>query len=145
MDVLLVLGNVTAKQYKPVCYAMLNRGLKPKIVRVSTKLSTEVDFGNAALGEASTKSLDDEQADDFTDARIGDLKEQIVGESFRDASIDQVVAIIREPLGLTESYQDKMLWLTKDLPINLPDYTVMIGDDGSFWLDGAGYGDLYVS
>lgn len=146
MDILLVLGSVTAKQYSPVRFAMLTRGLKPRLVRVSTKYTSEADFSSAASMEAlSNDNISEDQFDDYVDNRVVELKELVIGQYFGDKSINQVKAIIREPLGIDESYVGKMLWLTEDMPINLPDYTVMVGDDGTFWLEGAGYGDLQIS
>jgi hypothetical protein len=146
MDILLVLGSVTAKQYGPVRFAMFTRGLKPQLVRVSTEYTLETDFSSVASMEAlSNDTIGEDQFDDYVDDRVVELKELVIGQSFGDKSIDQVKAIIREPLGIDESYQSKMLWLTEDMPINLPDYTVMVGDDGTFWLEGAGYGDLQIS
>lgn len=146
MDILLVLGSVTAQQYAPVRFAMLNRGLKPRVVRVSTKYTSDVDFVQAASLEALNKdNIGEDQFDDYVDNRVVELKELVIGESFGDKSITQVKAIIREPLGIDESYEEKMLWLTEELSIDLPDYTVMVGDDGSPWLQGAGYGELQIS
>jgi hypothetical protein len=146
MDILLVLGSVTAQQYAPVRFAMLNRGLKPRVVRVPTKYASNFDFGEAASLEAlKNDNISEDQFSDYVDNRVVELKELVIGESFGNKSVDQVKAIIREPLGIDESYEEKMLWLTEELSINLPDYTVMVGDDGSSWLQGAGYGDLQIS
>jgi hypothetical protein len=145
MDLLLVLGSVTTKQYTPVRKAMLARGLKPQVVRVGTQLSLETDFLSFLLVQARTSKVPLDDLDDYFDVETKKLKQHIIEVNFGAYSVDDVKAIVHEPVGLHEDYISKMQWLTRLLPNDIPEYTVMTLNDGSDpWLEGTGYGDLKI-
>ena len=145
MDILLVLGNaVTKKHYAPVSHAMLERGLKPKVVRVSTELSTESDFIDRLVSFDEIDKLSLKEIGDLVDSRSDVLKTQIIRESFGELSFDDVKAVVREPFGDDEDHETKMLWLTSQITPSYCEYTVIIGNDGNPWLQGEGYGDLNI-
>jgi hypothetical protein len=145
MDILLVLGSVTAKQSSFLRFAMLKHGLKPRIVRVNTDMYTDHDFDGYCLKEIERNNIPESQMMDYFETRTAELKQTIVNEAFGERSLVEVKAVLREPLGDHEDEVTKFAWLTDDLEFNLPDYTVMTGNDGSYWLEGAGYGHLVVS
>ena len=142
MAVLLVLGNVTAQQIAPVLEALNERGTKVATVCVSTKLAYESAFFSVLYNTAESYSYSPEDYATLTNERTETLKRQLISEAFGDQSLSDVQAIIREPFGDDESNASKMRWLTDQAPEGCPEYTVMHGDDGIFWLQGEGLGDL---
>jgi len=144
MDILLVLGTVTKQHYGPITFAMLDRGLKPKVVRVDTKLSKETDFFDFLYRDAVSDSQSLTHLSELMDSRTEALKQSIIRESFGLGSLDEVKAIVFEPLGDDESSSVKMAWLTDQISGDYAQYTVNVGNDGNPWLQGEGYGDLEI-
>ena len=142
MAVLLVLGDVTAQQIAPVLKALKERGTNAVTVHISTKLPDESAFFNVLHNTPESYCYSPEAYEELTNERTETLKRKLISEAFGDQSLSDVQAIIREPFGDDESNASKMRWLTDQAPEGCPEYTVMHGDDGIFWLQGEGLGDL---
>jgi hypothetical protein len=125
MDVILVLGSVTSKQYQPIRLALLRKGSRPRVVRISDQFTNESDFIMQ------------------TDANPNYMQE-FIKEAFGDDSPADIVAIVQEET--PESTPDyDMPWevrwnYVKTLaPEDTPSYVVENGLDGSSWLEGYGF------
>jgi len=142
MAVLLVLGDVTAQQIAPVLKALKERGTNAVTVHISTKLPDESAFFNVLHNTPESYCYSPEAYEELTNERTETLKRKLISEAFGDQSLSDVQAIIREPFGDDESNAGKMNWLTDQIETDYAEYTVMRGDDGIFWLQGEGLGDL---
>jgi len=142
MAVLLVLGDVTAQQIAPVLKALKERGTNAATVHISTKLPDESAFFNVLHNTPESYCYSPEAYEELTNERTETLKRKLISEAFGDQSLSDVQAIIREPFGDDESNAGKMNWLTDQIETDYAEYTVMRGDDGIFWLQGEGLGDL---
>jgi len=142
MAVLLVLGDVTAQQIAPVLKALKERGTNAVTVHISTKLPDESAFFNVLHNTPESYCYSPEAYEELTNERTETLKRKLISEAFGDQSLSDVQAIIREPFGDDESNAGKMDWLTDQIETDYAEYTVMRGDDGIFWLQGEGLGDL---
>jgi hypothetical protein len=140
MDILLVLGSVTAKQYDVLRLAMLRRGMKPKIVRADTKLSTFNDFVNLIPVE-HFNAMSPDEVETFVTTTEGEQVAQIFG----DYSLSDVRAVIWEPSTMTDHSTEKMSWLIDRLPSSIVHYALYEGENGEVWIDGDGYGHLMLA
>lgn len=142
MDILLVLGSVTAKQYEPLRLAMLDRGVKAKIVRIKGPHTSSDYFSqNLKEWEEANGPMNEEKLDDFdewSDVRTKELLDASIKEAFKDGSIKDVRALLF-PLNATVG--SDWNWITKSIPSSVPCYQVMRSEnDRSQYLLGTGFG-----
>jgi len=112
MDILLILGNVTDKQYESVGIAMLQSGMKPTVVRMD-----------------APKHVYDEK-----------LAIELIGQAFADHSKDDVKVIYKLEYDSGDAYGNlNWDWVEEQLPSTAVVVTGHKNADGSdgCWIDSA--------
>lgn len=146
MDVILVLGPVTAKQYSPLSFAMVKRGLKPRIVRFDQdENATNAGFVAAEANRLLEKefdvklmSLEDQERQ--TEILEENLLTKRINEAFGDIPLSDVRVIVF-PYSPEERLLGSWEWLIERLDVEAC-YTVHLHEkSGSHWLSGWGYGN----
>lgn len=134
MDILIVLGSVTSKQYEPARLKMLRKGQKPRIVRLATHPATVTEIASYLRQE------DEDHWDTLgfgeTMREIEQYQKRVINGAFGDMSLDNVRAILTEPA--PEGYDENLIeehWIfDRFLDRRLDEYKLNLGEDGSTWL-----------
>jgi hypothetical protein len=148
MDILLILGSVTAKQYEPLRLAMLQQGRRPKIVRITkprrssglfSKLLKEWESKNGTLNEENEDDIVD--FSEWSEQRTDELLATIIKEAFNDSSTKEVKALLY-PKDATIG--DDWFWITRSIPDTTPCYQVVKSEnDDTEYLEGYGFGRTF--
>ena len=129
MDIILILGSVTPKQYQPLRLAMIRRGLEPKIRRIP-RGANEDEFAVQAAAEWVTTNG---PIKPWVFKREKELKKDLLQSSLRGNSLAEVKAIVY-PLNSKSSDWDWVI--EKNIHTLVPAYKV------EQWLAGSGFGDI---
>lgn len=146
LNVMLLLGKITAAQYDPVRHAMVLNGLKKP---VAVRIGIEHRFEGLPNIEAADQKFgighnDEDIPDDIADV-MDEFQEGVyegVFQQLRDRGIEvyphQVRAVIFEAC---EENPDWWLWIGNFLPKEVPTYRINIRQDGHWRIRGKGIGD----
>lgn len=143
MDILLILGSVTAKQYEPLRLAMLDKGIKAKIYRVREESNpdffdqafTEWERTNGSVGPDGIPS-----GDPWIENRVEELRKEAITWVMQDAAFSDIKAILFQKGAVIDS---DWLWFTKEIHVDTPCYRVEQSEsDDSQYLSGRGFGKV---
>jgi hypothetical protein len=133
-DVLLVVGNVTGRQWEPLRVAMVRDGLEPVIVRVSAQHANSELFRHMV-------GIVDQEADDRNQALRQFERDYLVSlVKAEGTSLQSVKAVLME-FRPDADLVERWAWLDDHLPREgVAHYSVQLSADGSeYWLDGDGF------
>ena len=131
--VLLVVGNVSCHQWKPIRTAMVKDGLTPVIVRVpSQHADSEMLRARVTATEAGAF------VEELMQLELDYLTSLLAAEG---ATLESVGVMLTELRPETESIdQSPWAWVVEHLPEEVAYYNVKSTADGhGFWLDGDGF------
>jgi hypothetical protein len=135
MGILLVLGSVTSKQYFRVRLAMAKAGMNPKVLRIKEPIPSIDDVLEQIDNEMKGKPFIGLEKHGL---RFEEIKQELLVRLFGEKGLGGIDAIVQEEPDAQSSVLDFWGCIDEALDLDLPHFIVRKGDDGSYWLDGAG-------
>lgn len=135
MDILLVLGSVTARQYEPVRLGMLRGGLDPQVIRVGDEYRSSQKFVYDAWEDGSL----DDASDAACDRAVAAVTEQFFVDKFGTTDPNEVVKAVVIAEASLEDVEGAWEWLIELFGVEVPIYDVQRRHDNprKFYLSGS--------
>ena len=140
MDILLVLGSVTAREYGRLRREMVDRGLNPMVIRITEDLEKIIGNITSQVAQGDEHFPTEEAADAEIKLRFKHfILYKLDGLNLRD--VKAVIFAEKDPLE-DDGYERL---LASQILAGRPTYTVRRLENKFFELEGSGYGTLLAS